>query len=289
MHRREERVETPLKPLESTDKLIHYSEFAKNILLGETLEDKLISFDLDWSGGVNFELPHLPGRERKIEFTEKQIKFPKAPNLNQDINKAIALHSFANHELLAIEMMAAALLIYPHETEDDIRFKRGVYTALKDEQKHFKLYLERIRELGHDFGDFPLNDYFWRQMPKLKTPAEYSAVMALTFEAANLDFAQYYASIFREHEDLRTAEILDIVLEDEIAHVAFGAHWMKKWRGDKSLWDYYRSCLPFPMTPARGRGIGFDPKIHERAMNDPLFIKELSHYDDDFLITKRNK
>lgn len=274
---------------ESTDKQIHYSEFAKTILLGETLEDKLISCEINWNNETEFLLPHLPGREKKIAFSEKQLKFPKAPNLNQDLNKAIALHSFANHELLAIEMMAAALLIYPHKTEEDIRFKRGIYTALKDEQKHFKLYVERIEELGFGFGDFPLNDYFWRQMPKLKTPAEYSAVMALTFEAANLDFAQYYANIFKEYGDQRTADILDIVLEDEIAHVAFGAHWMKRWRGDKSLWDYYRSCLPFPMTPARGRGIGFDPRVHERAMNDNEFVKELAAYDDDFLITKRNK
>lgn len=277
------------KPSESTDNPIHYIEFAKTILLGTRLEDKLIAGDLDWNGKCDFILPNLPGREDKIQFSEKKLKFPKAPNLNQDLNKAIALHSFANHELLAIEMMAAALLIYPHETEDDIRFKRGVYTALKDEQKHFQLYISRMQELGYDFGDFPLNDYFWRQMPKLKTAAEYSAVMALTFEAANLDFAQYYSAIFRSFEDHKTADILDEVLEDEIAHVAFGAHWLKKWRGDKDLWNYYSSCLPFPMTPARSKGIGFDEKIHAKAMNDNDFMLELVNYEDDFQITKRTK
>ena len=135
----------------------------------------------------------------------------------------MALHSFANHELLAIEMMAAALLIYPHEKEEQKRFKRGVLSALKDEQKHLGLYIARLNELGYEFGDFPLNDFFWRQMDKLKTPSQYAAVMALTFESANLDFAQFYAKIFRSFDDEKTASILDVVLKDELSHVGPGA------------------------------------------------------------------
>jgi len=134
-----------------------------------------------------------------------------------------------------------------------------------------------------------LNDFFWRQMTKLKSPAQYTAVMALTFEAANLDFAKYYSKIFRDFGDEVTANIMDEVLADEITHVAFGAHWMKKWRADKDLWDYYRSSLPFPMTPARSKGFGYDSVIHGKAMNDESFIDQLNAYDDDFLITKRKK
>jgi len=67
----------------------------------------------------------------------------------------------------AIEMMAAAILIYPHSTEEDVRFKKGIVTALKDEQKHLSLYIKRMNELGYEFGDFPLNDFFWRQLEKV--------------------------------------------------------------------------------------------------------------------------
>lgn len=278
---------TPLQLSESTDKSISYSEFARKILQGETLEDKYFSAPIEWSEYESFELPQMPGRKGKIAFSDNQIKFPKAPNLNITEKKAIALHSFANHELLAIEMMATALLIYPHQSEEDIRFKRGIVSALKDEQKHLSLYIARLNELGYEFGDFPLNDFFWRQMVKLKTPANYTAVMSLTFEAANLDFAQYYEKIFRDFGDEKTADILKIVLEDEISHVAFGSHWMKRWRGDKDLWNYYLASLPFPLTPARSKGIGFDPKIHDRAMSDENFCRELDLFEDDFKITKR--
>lgn len=248
----------------------------------------MLEIPIDWNQWKEFDLPSLPGRKGKLAFSDNQLKFPKATRLNEIDKKAMALHSFANHELLAIEMMAAALLIYPHHTEEDLRFKKGILTALKDEQKHLGLYIHRLNELGYGFGDFPLNDFFWRQMEKLKTPSQYVALMALTFEAANLDFAQYYAKIFRGFGDDKTAAVLETVLEDEISHVAFGSFWMKKWRADKNLWDYYLQSLPWPLTPARSRGIDFDPGLHSRAMGDEGFISSLVSYDDDFRITKRN-
>ncbi|HXH29748.1 MAG TPA: DUF455 family protein [Bacteriovoracaceae bacterium] len=264
-----------------------YHDFSRQILEGQNLDDKLLSTPLDWEDHKNFSLPARPGRCDRLRFSDKVQKFPRASSLSQTDKKAMALHSFANHELLAIEMMAAALLIYPHQSDDQLRFKKGVLTSLKDEQKHLRLYIGRIEELGYQFGDFPLNDYFWRQMPKLETPAQYAAVMALTFEAANLDFAGYYADVFRSSGDLRTAALMDVVLEDEISHVALGANWMKKWRGDKGLWEYYRECLPHPMTPARARGIYYRPEVHQAAMSDESFVQSLSSYEDDFLITKR--
>lgn len=268
--------------------MISHSDFAKQILLGEKLEDKLLDTPIQWDKWKTFELPVLPGRSGRISFSDQQLKFPKVSRLNENERKAMALHSFANHELLAIEMMASAILLYPHSDEEDLRFKKGILTALKDEQKHLSLYIKRINELGFAFGDFPLNDFFWRQMAKLQTPSQYTSVMALTFEAANLDFAQYYSRIFKEYGDLETARILDVVLEDEITHVAFGAHWMKRWRQDKTLWNYYLESLPWPLTPARSKGNGFDPLLHNKAINDENFIDELVKFDDNFQVTKRS-
>ena len=264
-----------------------YSDYAQRILLGASLEDKLLEIPFEWTTWKEFELPKLPGRTGRLALSDKHFQFPKSSRLNETDKKAMALHSFANHELLAIEMMAAALLVYPHSCDEDVRFKKGILSALKDEQKHLNLYIGRMNELGYEFGDFPLNDFFWRQMEKLKTAPQYTAMMALTFEAANLDFAQYYAKKFRSFGDTATAEILETVLEDEISHVAFGSHWMKRWREDKKLWDYYLSCMPGPITPSRSKGINFDPVLHAKAMNDDEFINSLIVYDDNFNITKR--
>lgn len=267
--------------------MISYKDYFRSILEGGSLSDKLSLENFNWDDWSEYELPSYPHRNEKIKFSTEQLKFPKKDSLRLDEKKALALHSFANHELLAIEMMAAAILFFPHKTEEDLKIKKGIFSSLKDEQKHFKLYVNRLNDLGFEFGDFPLNDFFWRQMPSIKNMSQYFSVMALTFEAANLDFAQYYRNIFSSFDDHKTAKILEVVLEDEISHVALGSFWLKKWRNDKSLWEYYLSSLPWPLTPARSKGIGYDPVLHAKAMNDDEFVQNLSHYEDPFRITKR--
>ena len=211
-------------------------EYARKILLGQSVEDKLTDIDqVRFFDLVEFDIPKLPGRNSRISISSENIKFPKG-HFHDIEKKALALHTFANHELLAIEMMACALLIYPHDTDELKKFKLGIVKSLKDEQKHFKLYIERLNALGFEFGDFPLNDFFWNQMHSLKTPSQYFAAMALTFEAANLDFAYFYKHIFSELGDDKTASILNTVLEDEITHVALGVNFLNRWRKDKDLW-----------------------------------------------------
>lgn len=266
------------------------STYAKNILLGQSIEDKLLNVeDIEFDEIQDFNIPKTPGRSKKIQLSSKQEKFPKGQALSLDNNKAFALNSFANHELLALEMMACSLLIYPHHTAEMKRFKQGILKTLVDEQKHFKLYTDRMKEIGYEFGDFPLNDFFWRQMESLKTPEQYLSVIALTFESANLDFAHYYMNLFNSFDDKKTGSILKVVFDDELTHVAFGTHYMNLWKQDKSLWEYYVNCLPWPMTPARGKGIKFKTELRKTTNLDADFLDNLKNYQDDFSITKRSK
>lgn len=268
-------------------------DFAKEILSGEGLERKLyglneprlrFSFDKDVSGEVVEE----PNRHKKIALSSKQVRFPRG-HFHLDEKKAIALNSFANHELLAIEIMAKMLVELPHDSDEQKLFKKGIISSLKDEQKHLALYVERLNELGYEFGDFPLNDFFWRTAMKITTPAQYLSVMSITFEGANLDFAALYRDMFIEVEDKKTADILETVLKDEVSHVAFGMHWLGQWKNDKSVWQYYLENLPYPMTPARARGKTFNKVDRLKAKMDESFIYSLLNFDDEFIVTKRKE
>jgi len=263
---------------------------AKDILLGTSLDSKLQNLDkLEFDLHELNPLPLNPGRDSQISFSDQQVKFPKKKALKVESNRGLALHFFANHELLAIEMMAAALYCYPSKNEEDIKFKKGILSALKDEQKHFKLYCERMNQLGVNFGDFPLNDFFWRQMVHLKTPQEFFALMSLTFEMANLDFCIHYKNIFEELDDEETFKILDTVLEDEITHVGIGRYWLEHWKPNGSLWDYYKKLLPEKITPSRAKGMIFSRNIREKAGLDKAFIDDLESYKDDFKVTNRKE
>ena len=118
------------------------------------------------------------------------------------------LHFFANHELLATELMALVLLKFP---DAPATFRKGVLQTLKDEQEHTRLYLARMKACGIEFGALPVSGYFWRCVAPMENPIDYVAGLCLTFEQANLDFAQRFE---RECEQTPGFRILLLALED---------------------------------------------------------------------------
>lgn len=268
-------------------------EFARGIVFGESISDKITFSDkapIDFCDELNhqiFDIPHRPARCRKIQFNNAQFKFPRKSSLHLNEKRAMAIHFFANHELMAIEMMAAAILKYPTNNEKMLNFKKGLVQTIRDEQKHLGLYITRMNELGIEFGDFPLNDFFWKHMPALETAEMFYAVVALTFEQANLDFAKYYQLIFKDVGDFATENIMQTIYEDEIIHVARGHQWFKKWHDYDSFWNYYRSALPENIVPARGKGMSFDHEGRKKAGLDMDFIKRMDEYRDPFKVVNR--
>ncbi|RLA64001.1 MAG: hypothetical protein DRQ88_01115 [Epsilonproteobacteria bacterium] len=263
-------------------------DFARNILLSSKLADKLKPFE-----GSNFDIgkgekvPDTPARSHLLKFSSKKIKFPKASQFHHQDKRAMALHFFANHELLAIEMMAAFLLKFPTENEQDIKLKLGVLSALEDEQKHLKMYLKRMKELGTEFGDYPLNDFFWKQMNYIDKKEEFLAVMSLTFETANLDFCLFYREVFNECEDLESAKIMEVIFEDEISHVKLGLNFLNKWKQDQDLFDYYKSLLPEGLSPNRSKGINFNAKLRREIGFEKSFVEKIENYQEKNRIFNR--
>jgi len=269
-------------------------DFCRSILEGEDLKSKLegpldLCFDDPSDQMDSFDLTSYPKRPKELQISEKKLKFPAKGTLGNDHNRAKALHFFANHELLAIEMMAAALLIFPQNSSDLVKLKKGILEALCDEQKHLRLYIARMNELGIDFGDFPVNGFFWEKMKDLNTPAKYLCGMALTFEAANLDFSYYYGNLFDALGDKKSAQIMNIIYTDEITHVALGRKFLNDWKKNQTLWQYYLSELPFPLTPARSIGIELCIEARKKVGLGDDFIEKISNYQDDFSITTRKE
>ena len=118
---------------------MNIDEYARTLLFSPHLEDKLLNPKVITSyNSFNIvERPLSPGRDKLIAFSDVQIKFPKPRSLHVPERRATALHFFANHELLAIEMMAAAILCLPTRNEMDLKAKKGLIATIADEQKHF--------------------------------------------------------------------------------------------------------------------------------------------------------
>lgn len=214
-----------------------------------------------------------PGRPANLPIVHgREAKVPPITGMPDRAQRARILHALANHELQAIELFAWALLAYP---QAPIAFRRGLVAILADEQRHFGLYAGRLAALGTAFGDHGVTGHFWNKLDALPDPLAFACVMGLTFENANLDFAGEYARAARACGDRETAEVLERVHEDEIAHVHFGWLWMKK-LSDGDPWTTYNAHVQPPLGPHRARGATFDRSARERAGLDDAFIERLS-------------
>jgi uncharacterized ferritin-like protein (DUF455 family) len=253
-------------------------EFAERVLFATTLEEKLLRpGDItDEHPGTALVTPAAPGRPAELQFKvtgEARDSFPGTKNLEQESERGRLLHFFANHELLATELMALVLLRFP---DAPAAFRKGVYQTLRDEQEHTQLYLHRMKQCGVHFGELPVSGYFWRAVSVMENPMDYVSSLCLTFEQANLDFARHYAKGFASIGDNETSQLLEKIYRDEIGHVAYGLKWFHRWKNpSESDWEAFCRQLKFPLSPQRAKGITLNVEGRRAAGLDAQFIAEL--------------
>ncbi len=257
---------------------IQLEDFAKQVLFGTTLEEKL-GFPreeiVDTVRGAAIKTPKTLSRPKHLVLRENGVKasHPSQSKLVDEKERGRLLHFFGNHELLATELMALAILKFP---DAPASFRRGLLETLKDEQMHTQLYMHRMKQCGVEFGELPLSDYFWRSVSSMEDPLDYVTRLSLTFEQANLDYSREYGKIFETVGDNSTAGILDKIYRDEIDHVGFGLKWFRRWKAEgKTDWEAFRERLVFPLSPARAKGNFFNKEGRSEAGLDDSFIEDL--------------
>lgn len=105
-----------------------------------------------------------------------------------------------------------------------------------EEAYHFRLLRGRLRDLGSDYGSLPAHAGLWTMA--VKTAADPMLRMALVprvLEARGLDVTPGMIDRLRAENDGTTADILEIILADEIGHVAAGTHWFRYLCGARGL------------------------------------------------------
>jgi uncharacterized ferritin-like protein (DUF455 family) len=255
---------------------VEIRNFALTVLQSEDLDVKLappVGELTDLAPGPPLRASG-PGRPPHLRFPpEAPPNVPSIEGMPDPVQRPRILHALANHELQAAELFAWALLAFPGAPAE---FRRGLLSILLDEQRHTRMYRARLRALGCDLGDWPVNGYFWSKVGAIATPLDFVCAMSLTFENANLDHTVDYAAAARRAHDLKTAAVIDEVHRDEVEHVRFGWAWLHRFKGeDESAWDSFRAHLAWPLSPARAKGPRFHRAGREAAGLDPDFIRRL--------------
>jgi uncharacterized ferritin-like protein (DUF455 family) len=139
--------------------------------------------------------------------------------------RAALLHALAHIEFNAINLALDAVWRFAGMPE---AYYRDWLSVAAEEALHFTLLSEHLATLDTAYGDFPAHDGLW-QMAET-TRGDLLARMALvprTLEARGLDASPGIRAKLAHAGDDRAAAILDIILRDEIGHVAIGNRWYR--------------------------------------------------------------
>lgn len=166
-------------------------------------------------------LPGRPACPRLVPAVSVPHRSPFTPE-----GLAALVHSIAHIEFNAINLALDAVWRFPHMPED---FYSDWLRVADEEASHFGLLQDELRTLGHRYGDFDAHDGLWSMC--VKTQDNITARMALvprTLEARGLDATPLIQAKLRKvgtPAALRTVAVLDIILREEIGHVAIGNRW----------------------------------------------------------------
>lgn len=139
--------------------------------------------------------------------------------------RALLIHALAHIELNAIDLALDIVWRFAGMPE---QFYRDWVAIAKEEALHFTLLRKHLLSLGFDYGDFDAHNTLWDMAEKTKDDVlARVALVPRTLEARGLDASPAVKNKLVSVGDKKAGEILDIILKDEIGHVAAGNHWYR--------------------------------------------------------------
>lgn len=162
-----------------------------------------------------------PGRPEKPDLIEPR-RLPQR-GLGSEQGRAALVHAIAHIEFNAINLACDA--IYRFRGMPDAYYSDWTGIA-DDEARHFELLDQRLFELGHAYGDFDAHNGLW-EMALLTADSclQRMALVPRVLEARGLDVTPAMIHRLRNVGDTATAEILEIILCEEVPHVGAGSRW----------------------------------------------------------------
>ncbi len=167
------------------------------------------------------EPPGIPGRPARPELVPHTAL--KQRSMKSVEGRAALIHALAHIELNAIDL--ALDVCWRFAGLPDTFYRQWLGVA-REEAGHFELLRDHLHGLGFEYGSFPAHNALWEMAEKTKHDLlARIALVPRTLEARGLDASPPIRAKLVAAGDQRAGEILDIILRDEIGHVAIGNHW----------------------------------------------------------------
>ncbi|RLL54966.1 DUF455 family protein [Mariprofundus sp. EBB-1] len=139
--------------------------------------------------------------------------------------RAIMMHAIAHIEFNAINLALDAVQRFANMPD---QYYTDWLQVAFEEAYHFELVRAHLRHLGGEYGDYVAHGGLWEMCEK--TAHDVLIRMALVprvLEARGLDVTPGIQKKLAQANDHNAVSILDIILRDEINHVAIGNRWYR--------------------------------------------------------------
>ena len=173
----------------------------------------------------------MPGRPARPALVSTR-DLPQR-GLGSDEGRAAFVHAISHIEFNAIDLAWDAVYRFRGLP---LEYYADWVGVANDEARHFGLLRGRLREMGFDYGDFDAHNGLWEMAER--TADDGLARMALVprvLEARGLDVTPGMISKLRALGDGATVAILELILREEVAHVAIGSRWFRWYCGQAGI------------------------------------------------------
>jgi uncharacterized ferritin-like protein (DUF455 family) len=208
------------------------------------------AIELDTHAALTAHQP-IPGKPDKPELVPPLLV--KRRSMITPEGRAILIHALAHIEFNAINLALDAIW---HFADMPREYYADWLQVAEEEALHFSLLTGHLQDRGYGYGDFPAHNSLWEMAAK--TRHDIIARIALvprTMEARGLDATPQVRAKLAQAGDTAAAAILDIILRDEIGHVAIGNrwyNWLCEQRGLEPVATYARLAVEYRAPVMRG-------------------------------------
>jgi len=201
---------------------LRLSDPARKVAMTADVAAKFADGRLHIDDAADAPLPiGMPGRPARPQLVPPRL-LPQR-GLGTPAGRVALIHAVAHIEFNAINLAWDAVYRFRGMP---IEYYRDWIGVAADEARHFTLLQTRLTQLGQVYGDFDAHDGLWEMA--VKTSDSCLARMALeprVLEARGLDVTPGMIERLRAVGDDATVGILELILREEIAHVAAGSRW----------------------------------------------------------------
>ena len=193
----------------------------------------------------------IPGRPPVPELVAPRLVQHRSMRTVE--GRAALIHALAHIEFNAINLALDAIWRFPAMPA---AYYADWLKVAAEEALHFSLLAAHLQTLGFGYGDFSAHNSLWDMAEK--TSGDILARIALvprTLEARGLDASPAVRAKLAQAGDIEAANILDVILRDEIGHVAIGNRWygwLCETRGLDPIGTYAALTVQYKAPPMRG-------------------------------------